>query len=116
MRINYRKLAFAKYDPLCAHCGFGVPAVLEVAHIDGNRANNEIGNLVILCPNCHKMFDLDLISNETIIQMRDRPKVVTWSKRMKDAGQKAALKRLRRARARKAVATRRRNRDENSVD
>jgi predicted restriction endonuclease len=94
-RINYRKLAFEAYDQLCAHCGFGIPAVLEVAHIDGQRSNNEIGNLVILCPNCHKMLDLDLISNETIIQMRDRPKIVTWSKRMKDAGQKAALTRKR---------------------
>ncbi|MBI3409618.1 MAG: HNH endonuclease [Planctomycetes bacterium] len=117
-RVNYRKLAFIQYDPLCAHCGFGVPAVLEVAHIDGNRSNNESANLVILCPNCHKMHDLDLISTETIIQMRDRPKVVKWSKRMKDAGQKAALTRLRRATlkkrgrraaALKAAATRKQN-------
>lgn len=105
-RVNYRKLAFAHYDPLCAHCGFGVPAVLEVAHLDCDRTNNDVVNLVILCPNCHKMHDLDLISTATIIEMRDRPKVVTWSKRMKDAGQKAALTRLRRAAARKAVATR----------
>jgi hypothetical protein len=63
-------------------------------------------NLVILCPNCHKMHDLDLISTETIIQMRDRPKIVTWSKRMKDAGKKAALTRKRRTAARKAVVTR----------
>ena len=108
-RVNYRKLAFAHYDPLCAHCGFGVPAVLEVAHLDCNRTNNELSNLVILCPNCHKMHDLDLISTATIIEMRDRPKVVQWSKRMKDAGQKAALKRLRSASARKAAATRKQN-------
>jgi HNH endonuclease len=108
-RVNYRKLAFANYDPLCAHCGFGILAVLEVAHIDGNRLNNEIGNLVILCPNCHKMLDLDLISNETIIEMRDRPKTVTWAKRMKDAGAKAAKKRKRTLAARKAVETRKRN-------
>jgi 5-methylcytosine-specific restriction endonuclease McrA len=76
-KINYRKIAFGAYDPLCAHCGFGIPAVLEVAHIDGNRQNNEARNLVILCPNCHKMHDLDLISTETIIQMRDRPKTKT---------------------------------------
>ena len=106
-RVNYRKLAFAHYDPLCAHCGFGVPAVLEVAHIDGNRQNNAVANLVILCPNCHKMHDLDLISTATIIEMRDRPKVVVWAKRMKDAGQKAALTRLRRAAGRKAAETRR---------
>ena len=105
-RVNYRKLAFAHYDPLCAHCGFGVPAVLEVAHIDGNRQNNTVANLVILCPNCHEMHDLDLISTATIVEMRDRPKVVVWAKRMKDAGQKAALTRLRRAAGRKAAATR----------
>ncbi len=45
-RVNYRKLAFTQYDPLCAHCGFGVPSVLEVAHLDGNRSNNELVNLV----------------------------------------------------------------------
>ncbi len=104
--INYRKLAFEAYSPLCAHCGFGIPDVLEVAHIDGNRDNNDPLNLVILCPNCHKMHDLDLISTETIIQMRDRPKIVVWSKRMKDAGKKAALTRKRRTAARKAVLTR----------
>ena len=105
-QVNYRKLAFEKYDPLCAHCGFGVPAVLEVAHLDGNRANNELSNLAILCPNCHKMHDLDLISTETIILMRDRPKIVTWSKRMKDAGKKAAIQRRRNAAGKKAAATR----------
>jgi ribosomal protein L7/L12 len=92
-RVNYRKLAFEKYPPLCAHCGFGIKDVLEVAHIDCNRSHNEPENLIVLCPNCHKMHDLDLISTETIIQMRDRPKVVVWAKRMKDAGKKAAVSR-----------------------
>ncbi len=107
-RVNYRKLAFAHYDPLCAHCRFGVPAVLEVAHLDADRSNNEVSNLVILCPNCHKMHDLDLVSTPTIIEMRDRPKIVTWSKRMKDAGRKSLLTRLPRAAGRKAAETRRR--------
>jgi len=110
-RVDYRKLAFDAYDPLCAHCGFGVPSVLEVSHVDGNRANNDVANLVILCPNCHKMHDIDLISTETIIKMRDRPKSVKWSKRMKDAGKKAALRRKRRAAARKAVETRQKNKE-----
>ena len=107
-QINYRKIAFETYDPLCAHCGFGIPSILEVAHLDGNRKNNDPGHLAILCPNCHKMHDVDLISTETIIEMRDRPKIVDWSKRMKDAGKKAAGTRKRRAAARKAVETRRR--------
>ena len=111
-KINYRKLAFESYDKLCAHCGFGIPAVLEVAHIDGNRNNNDSTNLVILCPNCHKMYDLDLISNETIIQMRDRPKIVLWSKRMKDAGKKAALTRKHRNAGKKAALTRKNKKKE----
>ena len=115
-RINYRKLAFAHFAPLCAHCGFGIPAVLEVAHIDGDRQNNDIANLVILCPNCHKMLDLDLISNDTIVAMRDRPKIVTWSKRMKDAGAKAAKTRKRTLAARKAVETRRRKQEMRDAD
>ncbi len=112
-RINYRKIAFGAYGTLCAHCGFGIPAVLEVAHIDCNRENNNPKNLIVLCPNCHKMHDLDLISTETIIQMRDRPKIVKWAKRMKDAGKKAALTRKHSAAGRKAAETRKRNRGSN---
>lgn len=47
------------------------------------------------------MHDLDLISTETIIQMRDRPKVVVWAKRMKDAGRKAAISRAKTLKKRK---------------
>lgn len=104
--VNYRKIAFAHYPPFCAHCGYGIPDVLDVAHVDGDRSNNAVSNLVILCPNCHKMHDLDLISTPTIVEMRDRPKVVQWSKRMKDAGAKAALTRKQRLAGRKAAATR----------
>jgi predicted restriction endonuclease len=77
-QLDYRKLAFKEYPAVCAHCGFGIRDALEVAHVDCNRDNNAVSNLVILCPTCHKMHDLDLISTETIILMRDRPKVVKW--------------------------------------
>lgn len=107
--INYRKLAFEYYPLICAYCGFGMPEVLEVAHIDGNRGNNDLNNLVILCPNCHKMHDIGLIPTATIIEMRDREKQVNWSKRMKDAGQRAALTRKRRFAAKKAWETRKQN-------
>jgi 5-methylcytosine-specific restriction endonuclease McrA len=106
-RVNYRKLAFDHYAPICAYCGFGVSAVLEVAHLDGDRENNVLENLAILCPNCHKMHDVGLIPTPTIIDMRDRKVLVDWSKRMKNAGAKAALTRKRRTAARKAVETRR---------
>ena len=119
-RTNYRKLAFEHYKNrlFCAHCGFGIPEVLEVAHLDCQRHNNDVSNLVLLCPTCHKMLDLDLISTDAMTQMRDRPRVVRWAKRMKDAGKKAALSRKQRGAARrrkwrlaalKAAATRARN-------
>jgi len=112
-RGPYRKTAFSHYPPICAYCGFGIPEVLEVAHLDGNRANNGVDNLVILCPTCHKMHDIDLIPTGLLRTLRDLEKQVDWSKRMKDAGQKAAMtRRLRRqtrqAAANKAVLTRKR--------
>ena len=69
-RVNYRRLAFEQYDPVCAHCGFGMEAVLEVAHIDGNRSNNDAKNLVILArtsQDARPRHNLD----ETIVVMRD---------------------------------------------
>jgi hypothetical protein len=38
--VSYRKVAFQNYDSICAHCGFGIAAILEVAHLDCNRSNN----------------------------------------------------------------------------
>lgn len=40
----------------CQLCGFNDNInILGVHHIDKNRNNNEISNLLILCPNCHSM-------------------------------------------------------------
>jgi len=45
----------------CECCGItewnGKPAPIELDHIDGNRHNNTIDNLRILCPNCHAQTD-----------------------------------------------------------
>lgn len=35
----------------------GEPAPLELDHIDGDRSNNKLSNLRILCANCHAMTD-----------------------------------------------------------
>lgn len=41
----------------CEKCGItewlGQPINLEVHHINGDRTNNELENLQLLCPNCH---------------------------------------------------------------
>ena len=43
----------------CENCGnsewCGEPIKLEVHHIDGDRTNNNIENLQLLCPNCHSI-------------------------------------------------------------
>jgi len=104
--MSYRKVALEAYEPICANCGFGIKAILEIAHIDGDRQNNNVDNLVILCPTCHKMLDVDLISNEHIKAIRNRARKVNWKKRMKDAGQKAARTRKLREAGRKAAETR----------
>lgn len=35
----------------------GKPLTLQIEHIDGNRKNNDLSNLVLLCPNCHTQTD-----------------------------------------------------------
>lgn len=43
----------------CENCGLEQwmdnPIVLEVHHKDGDRLNNELDNLQLLCPNCHSI-------------------------------------------------------------
>lgn len=52
---NYRDNAFNTYDHCCAICGWNEDEdILEVHHIDENHSNNDIANLMILCPICHR--------------------------------------------------------------
>ena len=58
---TYRRIAFENYEHKCAICGWDIDErVLEVHHIDENRQNNELSNLIILCPICHKYLTLHL--------------------------------------------------------
>ena len=52
---NYRDKALNHYGCRCSKCGFTNVAALEVHHIDRNRDNNDISNLVVLCANCHRI-------------------------------------------------------------
>ncbi len=56
---NYRTKAFNAYEHKCACCGWCEDErILEVHHIDENRDNNELDNLIILCPTCHRKITL----------------------------------------------------------
>lgn len=118
---NYRKAALKHYTReiggvhvnVCVVCGFGIQAILEVAHLDQVRANNNLENLAVLCPNCHKMQDIGLFPDGLVRKMRDHKPKEDWKLRIKDAGAKAALtrkakaaKQQRSAAASKAAATR----------
>ena len=37
----------------CERCGYSKYEILQVHHKDENKQNNEIGNLELICPNCH---------------------------------------------------------------
>lgn len=64
----YRRNAFNTYKHECAICGYNEDErILEVHHLDENRDNNKIENLVILCPNCHKKLTLHLYSFQELM-------------------------------------------------
>lgn len=56
---NYRQKAFQEYPHQCAICGWNEDEdVLQVHHIDENRQNGNLNNLIILCPNCHQKLTI----------------------------------------------------------
>lgn len=44
---------------VCALCGIEEKRVLVAHHIDHNRKNNEVSNLIWLCMNCHYLVHHD---------------------------------------------------------
>lgn len=48
---KYREIAYEKWGTACVICGYD--RVINVHHIDKNRKNNDISNLIVLCPNHH---------------------------------------------------------------
>jgi len=57
------------YPHKCYVCGYNDDErILEVHHVDENRNNNDINNLKILCPNCHKKLSLHLYTLEELLK------------------------------------------------
>lgn len=56
-RNTYRRiLTRSGAAPVCRRCGLTDARVLAVHHLDGDRGNNTVENLVWLCHNCHYLI------------------------------------------------------------
>jgi hypothetical protein len=59
VRLRQRLVALGLREHRCERCGLGAwldePIPLEVDHVDGDRRNNALDNLRLLCPNCHAL-------------------------------------------------------------
>lgn len=60
-RLRNRLLEGQFKEHRCESCGTtewkGQPIPLELHHIDGDRTNNTLSNIQLLCPNCHALTD-----------------------------------------------------------
>jgi len=73
--LNYRLRAFEQLEHKCVVCGWDDDdRILEVHHIDENRENNNIENLCILCPTCHRKITLHLYELTSDFQLIDKSK------------------------------------------
>lgn len=67
--LKYKLIQEGIKEYKCEYCGKtewnGLPIPLELHHIDGNHYNNDLSNLMIVCPNCHTQLTSAQSSNAT---------------------------------------------------
>jgi hypothetical protein len=58
-KLRRRLIGEGILPAICSACGGtewqGQPMPLELDHIDGDRENNLLGNIRLVCPNCHAL-------------------------------------------------------------
>lgn len=59
---SYRKRALVHYGSKCQLCEYDTECCLEVHHIDGDKRNNEISNLMVVCPTHHSEIEHGIIT------------------------------------------------------
>ena len=68
---HYAKIAFRNYKHKCAVCGLDEECCLQVHHIDCDRGNDSLDNLIILCANCHCRVHRGGLNLEDYIKNRE---------------------------------------------
>lgn len=70
---RYRQRALKHFSNKCIICGYNKHIkMLEVDHIDGNRTNNKINNLQILCVWCHTLKTRDIKQHGPLAHLGER--------------------------------------------
>ena len=62
-KMNNRKAPYRQHAKPCELCGF---EHADVHHIDGDHNNNDLNNLISLCPNHHRLVHYGLLSLDNI--------------------------------------------------
>jgi hypothetical protein len=59
----------------CEYCGNKTKEILQIHHIEAisSGGNNDLDNLIILCPNCHKSAHAGIIKKEELHKLKKFP-------------------------------------------
>jgi hypothetical protein len=78
-KITARTVIKSEDMKRCCQCGYDkYPALLERHHADRDRTNNDIKNLLVLCPTCHDEIHYETKTGRfhfmgEVIQLRSKP-------------------------------------------
>jgi hypothetical protein len=62
-----RTFLIEQVQSICERCNQFFPYP-EIHHIDGDGTNNDLDNLMVLCPNCHVTLERQAIEEEEVIR------------------------------------------------
>lgn len=87
--VRYRRLFIKWTGKRCFRCHEHKSySSLQIHHIDGNRSNNEPGNLSVLCEECHRSVHVDHPQSDDIAFRPNSIKQVLLSEWNGDEGMK----------------------------